>query len=121
MAGDRRLFIVDAKRSATELPVPGLESMEAILDLCAFQQGRGFALLTMGGTFSLARLGAKLVSKPSEPIVAAWMENDVQRWGTTTNPPAGILLGGDSLVLVMEAVDRSAGSAKVLRVVRLAR
>jgi hypothetical protein len=70
--------VVDAKRSATELPIPGLENLEAILDLCAFQDGRGFA-------------------------------------------PTGILVGGDGIVLVMEAVDRSKGGAKVLRVVRLAR
>jgi hypothetical protein len=212
LAGDRRLFTVDARRSAAELPIPGLENLEAILDLCAFDGGRGFALLTtalagppaslrvrrfdatlqmiesraiqgaaigsvscsLAGdeiqtvyldaatrTFSLARLGAKLAAKPAEPVVAAvmsstgatglrgrdstfwalnsgmrsrvyevagtappaiaWMESDVQRWGTTTNAPAVILLGDDSLVLVMEAIDRAAAGSKVLRVVRLAR
>ena len=211
LADNRRLFIVDPKGNATELPIPGLDDHETILDLCAFQEGRGFALLTMSlagpaaqlrlrrfdakpqmtesraipggfggvscsppgdeiqlayldaaaGTISLARFGPKLASKPAEPLVAAsvaslgarglngrdstfwtfnsgmrsrvyevpgkaaptlaWAEPDVQRWGTTVNAPAGVMIGGDAILLVMEGIDRSAGGPKVLRVLRLAR
>lgn len=211
LADDRRLFVVGAKGDASELPIPGMVDQESILDLCAFQDGRGFALLTLSiagpkaelrarrfdakpqmtesrvvpgalgsvfcalardeiqmvyldtdaGKFVLGRLGPNLAPMPAQPIVAAsvasigatglagrdstfwafnsgmrsqlyemsdkaapvvaWAEKDVQRWGTTVNPPAAVLVGGDSIVLVIEAVDRSAGGAKVLRVVRLAR
>jgi hypothetical protein len=58
------------------------------------------------------------VSGKAAPAIA-WAEKDVQRWGTTINPPAVVLVGGGSIVLVMEAIDRSARGAKVLRVVRL--
>lgn len=211
LADNRRLFAVSAKGDASELPIPGIADEEAILDLCALPEGRGFVLLTMSlagpkaqqrmrqfdakgqmtesraipgafggvscgvardevqavyvdadaGKIVLARFGPKLAPMPAEPIVAAsvasmgytglagrdstfwtlnsgmrsqvyevrgkaapaiaWAEKDVQRWGTTINPPAAVPVGVDAIVLVMEAVDRTARGAKVLRVVRLAR